>query len=80
MAEIQVYTTPSCHYCTKLKKWLKKNQIEYIEHDISEDKEKAQEIIKKTGQRGVPQTLIKTDDGEKAIVGFQPREIKNLTE
>ncbi|EHK00527.1 glutaredoxin YruB-family protein [Candidatus Haloredivivus sp. G17] len=76
MTEIEVYTTPSCPYCTKLKNWLGEQDIDYEAFDLSQNKEKAQELIQKTGQRGVPQTLIKDGDEEKAVIGFQPDKIK----
>ena len=76
MTEIEVYTTPSCPYCTKLKNWLDEENIEYEAFDLSQDRQKAQELIQKTGQRGVPQTLIKDGDDEKAVIGFQPEKIK----
>ena len=76
MTEIEVYTTPSCPYCTKLKNWLEEEDIEYESFDLSQDRQKAQELIQKTGQRGVPQTLIKDGDEEKAVIGFQPEKIK----
>ena len=76
MTEIEVYTTPSCPYCTKLKNWLGEQDIDYEAFDLSQNKEKAQELIQKTGQRGVPQTRIKDGDEEKAVIGFQPDKIK----
>ncbi len=80
MAEIEVYTTPTCPYCTKLKDWLENENINYEAIDLSQNKEKAQELIQKTGQRGVPQTLIKKDGEEKAVIGFNPEEIKKHVE
>jgi len=72
MTEIQVFSTPTCPYCTKIKKWLDQNNHKYTEHNVAEDKEKAQEMIQKTGQKGVPQTFV----GDQAIVGFQPDKIE----
>ena len=80
MTEIEVYTTPTCPYCTKLKDWLENENINYEAIDLSQNKEKAQELIQKTGQRGVPQTLIKKDGEEKAVIGFNPEEIKKHVE
>lgn len=71
-SDIQVFTTPTCPYCTKIKQWLDENGHEYTEHNVAEDQEKAREMIQKTGQRGVPQTFI----GEKAVIGFQPQKIQ----
>lgn len=70
--DIQVFTTPTCPYCTKVKQWLDDNGYDYEEHDVSEDKDKAREMIEKTGQRGVPQVFV--DD--EAIIGFQPEKIE----
>lgn len=72
MSEIEVFTTPTCPYCTKIKQWLDENDYEYEEHDVASDQEKAKKMIQKTGQRGVPQTFV----GDEAIVGFQPQKIE----
>jgi glutaredoxin-like YruB-family protein len=70
--EIEVFTTPSCPYCTKIKQWLEENNYDYEEHNVAEDKEKAKEMVEKTGKRGVPQTFV----GDEAIVGFQPDKLQ----
>ncbi len=80
MTEITVYSTPSCPYCVKIKEWLDSEDLDYAEHNVAEDQEKAREMIRKTGQRGVPQTLVEKDGEEKAIIGFQPQKIKELVE
>jgi glutaredoxin 3 len=72
MSKIEVFTTPTCPYCTKIKQWLDENNYEYEEHDVASDQEKAKKMIQKTGQRGVPQTFV----GDEAIVGFQPQKIE----
>lgn len=74
--DITVYTTPTCPYCTKLKQWMDEEGLEYTEHNVAEDRQKAQEMIQATGQQGVPQTII----GDQAVVGFQPEKIKELIE
>ena len=76
MTEIEVFTTPTCPYCTKVKQWLDDQGYDYTEHDVSEDKEKAREMIKKTGQRGVPQTFV----GDEAVIGFQPEKLEKAIE
>jgi len=80
MTEITVYSTPSCPYCVKIKEWLDSEDLDYVEHNVAEDQEKATEMIRKTGQRGVPQTLVEKNGEEKVIVGFQPQKIKELVE
>ena len=49
-----------------MKEFLKEKRIEFEEIDVSKDQEKAQEMIEKSGQMGVPQLEI----NGKMIVGF----------
>jgi len=52
--KITIYSTPTCPYCVMAKDYLKKKGIKYTDINVAEDKEKAQEMIKKSGQMGVP--------------------------
>jgi len=54
------------------KEFLKKNNIEFEDIDVSKDQKAAQEMIEKSGQMGVPVIDI---DG-KIIVGFNINAIK----
>ena len=63
---ITVYTTPSCTYCTKAKNWFRENRIRFTEYDVSRDPRKADEMVRKSGQQGVP--VI--DVNGRIIVGF----------
>ena len=67
-----IYSTPTCPYCRQAKDFLKQNKIEYTEIDVATNEAKAQEMIEKSGQMGVPVIDI---DG-KIIVGFDKAEIK----
>lgn len=66
MKKVTVYSTPTCPWCTKVKDYLDKNNVEYEAFDVSKDREKAKEMVEKSGQQGVPVVDI---DG-KMIVGF----------
>ena len=63
---VKVYSTSTCPYCIRLKEFLKENNIEFEAIDVGVDQDKAQEMMNKTGQMGVPVIDI---DGE-IIVGF----------
>jgi glutaredoxin-like YruB-family protein len=69
--KVVIYTTPTCPYCKQTKDYLKENEIEYQEMDVANDSEKAQEMIDKSGQMGVPVIDI---EGE-IIVGFDKEKI-----
>jgi glutaredoxin 3 len=49
-----------------VKEFLSQKGVSYIEKDVSRDRAAAQEMVSKTGQMGVPVTII---NGE-AIIGF----------
>jgi len=72
MAEIKVYSTPTCPWCMKLKAWLKQKGVQYKDIDVSDDDSAAEEMMKKSGQMGVPQTEI----NGKIIVGFDQEAIE----
>ena len=63
---IKVYSTQTCPYCHQLKDYLKENKVEFEDIDVGSNPEKAQEMIDKSGQMGVPVTEI---DGE-IVIGF----------
>lgn len=71
MKKIEIYSTPTCPYCKQAKEFLKENNIEFTNFDVSTDTKKAQEMIEKSGQMGVPVLDI---DGE-IIVGFDRAKI-----
>lgn len=69
-----VYSTPDCPWCTRVKQFLKENSILFLDWDVSVDKLAADEMIKKSGQMGVPVLDI---DGQ-IVVGFDKERIKQL--
>ncbi|MCD6177784.1 glutaredoxin family protein [bacterium] len=71
---IKVYSTPSCPYCVTLKVFLKQHNIEFEDIDVSQDKKAREEMVKKSGQMGVPVVDI---DGE-IVVGFDREKICKL--
>ena len=64
--KITTYTTQSCPHCIRLKEFLKEKGIDFENIDVSSDPIKADEMVKKSGQMGVPVIEI---DGQ-MIVGF----------
>jgi glutaredoxin-like YruB-family protein len=74
MANVTIYTTPTCGYCKSAKAFFKDNNVEYTEHDVANDSEKANEMIQKSGQMGVP--VIEVDN--EIIVGFDQSKLSDL--
>lgn len=76
MSKITIYSTKTCAYCHMLKNYLKKNNIEYDVKLADDDPSIAQELFEKSGQLGVPFTIIEKEDGEKfQILGFDKKQI-----
>ncbi|MEN2777161.1 glutaredoxin family protein [Acetivibrio clariflavus] len=71
---VKVYSTPTCPWCTKAKEYLKSKNVDFEDIDVSKDLNAAAEMIRKSGQRGVPVLDI---DGN-IIVGFDQRAIDRL--
>ena len=69
---ILIYTTPTCPYCHMAADFIKHKGFEPTMVDVSADQTKAQEMIAKSGQMGVPVIEI---DG-KIIIGFNRPEIE----
>ena len=76
LKQVTVYTTPTCSWCTTLKNYLVKNQVRYTEVDVSRDEEAARLMVERSGQQGVPQTMI----GGEMVVGFDKTKINRLLE
>lgn len=64
--EVDVYSTPTCPYCTHAKEYLQSRGVKFNDWDVSVDKQKAKEMIQKSGQMGVPVLQI----NGRIIVGF----------
>lgn len=74
MAQVTIYTTPTCGYCRAAKEYFKEHHIEYTEYDVAADRDRAREMIEKSGQMGVPVILIDNEGKQELVVGFdQPR-------
>lgn len=57
--QVEIYSTPTCHYCHLTKEFLDDNNISYVDYNVSEDMDKRTEMIEKSGQMGVPVVVVK---------------------
>lgn len=70
--KVLVYSTPTCPHCIRAKQFLADNKVVFENIDVSVDHARAEEMINKSGQMGVPVLDI---DG-RIIVGFDKEAIK----
>jgi glutaredoxin-like YruB-family protein len=74
MANVTIYSTPTCGYCQMAKEYFTSIKQAYTEHNVQADRAMAEEMIKKTGQFGVPVIDI---DGQ-VVIGFDRKRIDDL--
>ena len=71
---VKVYSTNTWPWCTKVKDYLRSENIPYVEYNVNQDRAAAMEMIQKSGQSGVPVIDI---DG-KIVVGFDKARIDSI--
>lgn len=73
---VTIYTTPTCGYCRATKDFFKEHGVTYQEVDVAADQQKAQEMIKKSGQMGVPVIVVGDGSDEQIIIGFNQNQLR----
>ena len=61
-----VFSTPTCTYCNTAKRYFREKGIQFKDVDVSRDTAAARDMLRRSGQMGVP--VI--DIAGKIIVGF----------
>lgn len=69
-----IFTTPSCSFCRSAKKYLRQQGVRFKDVDVSRDAAAARDMVKRSGQQGVPVL----DIGGKIVVGFDRPKIDKL--
>ena len=77
--KIKVYSTTTCPYCKMEKAWLDENKVAYENIMVDVDRAAGEEMVRKTGQMGVPVTEIQYEDAESDyIVGFDKPQLAQI--
>ncbi|MBS3112899.1 glutaredoxin family protein [Candidatus Woesearchaeota archaeon] len=72
--KVIIYSTPTCHYCVQAKEFFDENKVKYRDFNVAENEKAREEMVKKSGQMGVPVIVI----GNEIIVGFDKSKIKKV--
>ncbi|MFB0559278.1 MAG: glutaredoxin family protein [Dehalococcoidales bacterium] len=72
--KVVIYSTPTCPFCKRAKDYLSRKGIAYVDYNVAQDRERAKEMIQKSGQMGVP--VITIDN--QVIVGFNQTVLDEL--
>ena len=75
--KVTIYSTKTCGYCHMLKNWLDDKKIEYTDYSVDQNPIAAQHMVQRSGQMGVPFTVIEKDDGSSVnILGFDKQKFE----
>ncbi len=69
-----IFTTPTCSHCRHAKHYLRERGIKFRDVDVSRDPVAARDMVRLSGQQGVPVIQI----GSSVIVGFNRPEVDRL--
>ncbi len=78
--KVTVYSTPTCPYCDLAKEYLSNKNVDFVSYDVSQDQARAEEMVQKSGQMGVPVIVVEKDGQEEVIVGFDEGKLSALLE
>lgn len=71
---VKIYTTPTCVYCKLAKQFFGQHNVQYEEVDVTRNEAALNDMVKKTGQMGVPVIEV---DGH-MVVGFDKAKLSEL--
>jgi glutaredoxin 3 len=71
LARVVLFSTSTCSWCRRAKRYLKEQRVPFKEVNVERDPDAAKDIVRKTGQTGVPVIKI----GSRWIVGFDKEQI-----
>lgn len=74
--QVTMYTTDTCSWCGRAKDFLRRNNVPFVEKDVAKDYDAAMEMIRLSGQQGVPVTVAGSD----VILGFDQQKFQKLAE
>ena len=71
MPKVVLFSTSTCSWCRRAKRYFKEHGVPFKEINIERDQQAVRDIVRKTGQTGVPVIKI----GSSWIVGFDRERI-----
>jgi glutaredoxin 3 len=71
LSKVLLFSTSTCSWCRRAKRYFKERRVPFKEINIERDPDAARDIVRKTGQTGVPVIKI----GNRWIVGFDKERI-----
>jgi glutaredoxin 3 len=72
MPKVVLFSTSTCSWCRRAKRYFRENRVPFKEINVERDQDAARDVVRRTGQTGVPVIKI----GSKWIVGFDRERIE----
>ena len=72
--KVIVFSTPTCSFYNAAKKYFREKGVKYTDIDVSRDQAAARDMVRRSGQMGVP--VI--DIGGRIVVGFNRPQIDQM--
>ena len=69
-----VFSTPTCSFCNMAKQYFRQKGIKFKDVDVSRDPTAARDMVRRSGQQGVP--VI--DIGGRIVIGFDRVKIEKF--
>jgi len=73
--KVEIYSTPSCHFCHMAKEFFDEHGIQYKDYDVGSDIAARNDMVEKSGQMGVPVIVI---DDQDLIIGFDQKRLSQI--
>jgi len=71
---VVVFSTPTCPHCRTAKRYLQQKGVHFTDVDVSRDAAAARDMVRISGQQGVPVITI----GGRPVIGFDREKIDRL--
>ncbi len=72
--KVIVFTSPYCSWCKRVKSYLHQNRIRFTEVDVTKNSSAVRDIVRRTGQQGIPVTLV----NNRPVIGFDRAKLDRL--
>jgi glutaredoxin 3 len=72
--KVIIFSTPTCSFCNAAKRYFREKNVRFTDVDVSRDQSAARDMMRRTGQMGVPVILI----DNRPIIGFDRPKIDHM--
>jgi glutaredoxin len=79
-SHIILYSTSTCQYCWEVREYLREQKAPFVEVDIETSDDAAREVQRLTGDLVVPVTVVRAEQREDVVIGYNRQKLAKLLE